>query len=202
MWVCLRIGYSIPPKSSYLQWENDDNPSDNPMDVEVHYFQTKPCDFSMVSIAESAVEPCPVSDPQSKWQNLCIDVIGQIYHWICSGMSSTHGPMLWRANAPDFCLSTWWFTPVGKWVIPPVIAGNPAKNGGYTSYTSHLLTRLNHEVCTFPLTKPKGKPTPCGNHQLQPLPRVQPSQPPRVRWDRRKTSWGERIGPSIPWIPI
>ena len=131
-----------------------------------------------------------------------------------SCMSSTHGPMLWRANAPDFCLSTWWFTPVGKWVIPPVIAGNPAKNWGYTSYTSHLLTRLNHEVCTFPLTKPKGKPKPCGNHQLQPL--------PRVRWDRRKTSWGfhgdlgedifvqqtqqtiylERIGPSIPWLPI
>lgn len=75
MWyTCLRIGYT--PKSRYLQWEHDDDP----MDVEVHYFQTKPCEFSMVSIAESAVDPCPVSDPQSKWQNLCIDVIGQIYH--------------------------------------------------------------------------------------------------------------------------
>lgn len=140
MWVCLRIGYT--PKSRYLHRENDDNP----MDVEVTLFSDNAMWFQHGEYSWKCSWPVSCVWPtieMAESMHRChrADLPLNLFR---SCMWSTHGPMLWRANAPDFCLSTWWFTPVGKWVIPPVIAGNPAKNWGYTSYTSHLLTRLNH----------------------------------------------------------
>ena len=46
---------------------------------------------------------------------------------------------------------TWWFIPLSKWVITPVINGISRVNPLITGVITHLLSGMNHQVlCSFP----------------------------------------------------
>ena len=57
-------------------------------------------------------------------------------------------------------LPTWWFIPLSKWVIPPVINGISRVNPLITGVITHLLSGMNHQAGSMLIKGSEKSPPP------------------------------------------
>ena len=112
---------------------------------------------------------------QSKDRNMEYDRNGTWIQVVTTKMALQHG---WPLDTLQKCCfvemvynvpnrkgnHTWWFIPLSKWVITPVISGLTPPIPFITRVVTHLLSRMNHQV--HPLPEIDGmntfKPSPIG----------------------------------------
>ena len=76
-----------------------------------------------------------------------------IYHTSYIILSLYYIPIL-HTQQNIKCIPTWWFIPLSKWVITPVISGLTLLIPFITGVITHLLSEMSHQVILYPLLHP------------------------------------------------